>query len=178
MDTLRPVWIEIKTRALGAAGAQPLSHVSRLPCCLREQAKAGQKMNLAYRLRFSHIDSRADGRWLALSSPFHFFHHATNVASREAMEKHRSRGGEDVITVLFGSASQDVHERGKTLCNNATQNFRFFNVSFLAVTSEKSRSGRKKYEGKTGHVFSTLRLICQWKPSSESLQLSLLISYD
>lgn len=61
---------------------------------------------------------------------------------------------------------------------NVSQNSCFFSFSFLAVSSEKSRSGRKKYEGKVGHVFSTLRLICQWKPSSESLQLSLLIGYD
>lgn len=68
---------------------------------------------VSYRLRLPHVDGRADACWLALSSPVHFFHHTVHVASREAMEKHGCRRGDDIITVLFGSASQDVHQRRK-----------------------------------------------------------------
>lgn len=155
-----------------------LSHVSRLAMLPALTRRGGKKRVSAYRFWFPHIDGWADGYWLALSSPVHFFHHAVHVASREAMEKHRCRRGEDVITVLFGSASQDVHQRQNPGAIMPLEILAFFRFSFLAVSSEKSRSGRKKYEGKVGHVFSTLRLICQWKPLSESLQLSLLISYD
>lgn len=123
-----------------------------------------------YRFCFAHIDGGADGHWVVLSSPVHFFHHAVHVASRKAMEKHRSRGGEDIITVLFGSAGQDVHQRRR----NAVQNSRFFRF-FLSRSFKWEIQFREEYEGKVGHVFSALRLICQWKPSSDFLQLSLLI---
>lgn len=130
----------------------------------------------SYRLRFPHIDARADGCWLALSSPVHFLHHAVHVASREAMEKHRCRRGEDIITVLFGSATQDVHQRQQCAqIRHSKFLFKKKKKVFLSCRDKcKSRLGRKKSEEKIGHVFSTLRLICQWKPSSESLQLPIL----
>lgn len=52
--------------------------------------------------------------------------------------------------------------------SNGARNSHFFRFSFLAVSSEKSRSGREIYEWKVEHVFSTPR-ICRWEASSECL---------
>jgi len=114
-------------RALKSA-KRSVSHPARscrsaaaVTCAMRQALQALQALQAPcapcatppppYRVRLPHADGRADGRRLALPPPLHLLHHSVAVASREAVEQHRRRRGGDVVNVLLGSASQDVHQR-------------------------------------------------------------------
>lgn len=79
------------------------------------------------------------------------------------MEKHRCRRWENIITILLGSKSQDVHQKKKRKEKATCASVLYFLRLFLVdVTSWKSRSGREKW-GEIGHVFSSLLIIRQWR---------------
>lgn len=183
METF-PGWTETKRFGVWSwrsAASVTCFHTSMLSALT---SREGQ-MNLSYRLWLPHIDGWADGCWLALSSPVHFFHHTVHVASREAMEKHRCRRGENIITVLFGSASQDVHERqAKKKKKNPPQimpltvvAFEGFPFSLWQVRNpvQGGKNMRKKLDTCSPHYVSSAN--GNRHPNLCS-SLSVLISYD
>lgn len=127
-----------KNKVKGGAGCC-YCQAAMLPAAERAEPR------VSYRLRLPHVDGRADGRRLALSSPLHLLHHTVHVAPGEAMEKHGCRRGQDVVAVLFsGSARQDVHQRQKSPRGFTHKQLAVFGCSLcFRWQVEKSRSRGK-----------------------------------
>lgn len=102
---------------------------------------------------------------------------------------HRLRGGHGKASLLQKGGCCNCSLRickprcpseAQSLRRNAeaTLSFRAFPRCRWQVKNpvQEKKKKKKMNEEKNEYVFSSLRLICQWQPSSESLQFSLLIS--